>query len=186
MSIPTTSDTSLAEHTRWFLEEVRPHESSLRAYLRSRFPALEDIDNLVQETYARLLRVRAAGPVASAKSLLFATARNAALDQFRRRQVISFESIAEMDRLSVLEDRPDAAEAATHEDELQLLKEAIRALPRRCGQVITLRKIYGLSHKEIAERLGIAENTVSAQISQGVERCRQYLLARGVRGLRRP
>ena len=176
----------IKDHTRWFEEEVQPHESSLRAYLRGRFPTLEDFDDLVQETYARLIRARNAGPITSTKALLFATARNAALDQFRRQQVISFEAIADLDRLSVLEDKPDAAGVADHEDEIQLLKEAIQALPKRCGQVVTLRKIYGLSHKEISEKLGITKNTVNAQITLGVERCRQYLLARGVNGHRKP
>ena len=60
--------------------------------------------------------------------------------------VVSFQAIAEIDALSVLDDRPNAADAACHDDEIQLLKQVIQSLPLRCGQVITLRKIYGLSH----------------------------------------
>src|SRR5258706_7278593 len=41
--------------SRWFAEEVQPHESSLRSYLRAVFPLLPDIDDLVQESYARLI-----------------------------------------------------------------------------------------------------------------------------------
>ena len=44
------------ETTRWFAEEVQPHESELRAYLRAKFSAHLDIDDLVQETYARLIQ----------------------------------------------------------------------------------------------------------------------------------
>lgn len=69
-----------SEHTRWFVEEVQPHESSLRSYLRCMFPSLPDIDDLVQESYARLIRAREAGRVSYVKAFPFTTARNAALD----------------------------------------------------------------------------------------------------------
>ena len=76
--------------------------------------------------------------------------------------------------------RPDAAEALSHEQELQLLDEAMRALPPRCREILTLRRLHGLSHRAIAERLGIAEGTVNAQLAIGLLRCRQYLCAHGV------
>jgi hypothetical protein len=37
-----------SEHARWFAEEVQPHEPSLRSYLRNTFPALPDVDDVVQ------------------------------------------------------------------------------------------------------------------------------------------
>src|SRR3954470_13868141 len=76
------------ELARWFSEEIQPHESALRAFLRARFPSLVDIDDMVQESYARLLRMRAKGEIDNPKSYLFATARNAALDFFRHRSVV--------------------------------------------------------------------------------------------------
>jgi RNA polymerase sigma factor (sigma-70 family) len=169
----------VSEQSRWFAEEVLPHEPQLRGFLRSRFPALTDLDDLVQESYARLLRAREAGKVSNIKSYLFATARNAALDWFRRRQIVSFERITETRELSVLEES-DVAGAADHDDELEILTAAIRALPERCREVLVLRKHHGLSHREIAEKLGISPNTVNAQITLGMMRCREYFRARGL------
>jgi len=168
------------ELARWFTEEVQPHEGSLRTYLRHRFPAHPDIDDLVQETYARLLQARENRPVHAPKSFLFSTARNAALDFFRRRKVVAIDGLAEIERLPVLEDRPGVAETVAHDQELQLLAHAIQSLPPRCRHVLTLRKIYNLSHREIARKLGISEHTVNAQIAIGVLRLRDYLVARGV------
>jgi RNA polymerase sigma-70 factor (ECF subfamily) len=159
---------------------VRPHESELRAYLRATFSGHVDIDDLVQETYARLLQAREQAPVRSTRAYLFTTARNAAFDIFRRRKIVAIDGIAEIDLLPVFEDRPGVAEAVAHDQELQMLAEAIQALPERCRRVLTLRKIHGLSHREIARQLGIAENTVNAQIAIGVLRLRDYLRARGV------
>ena len=77
---------SSAEQARWFSEHVHPHEPALRAYLSKRFPLLPDHDDLVQETYARLLRVNDPDRLDHPKAFLFATARNAAIDLFRRRK----------------------------------------------------------------------------------------------------
>ena len=60
------------------------------------------------------------------------------------------------------------------------LAEAIESLPKACRQIFKLRKIYGLSHKEIAEKLGISERTVNVQVGKGVKRCVAYLERRGV------
>lgn len=169
-----------SEHSRWFAEEVQPHESSLRAYLRGKFPSLPDIDDLVQESYARLIRAKAAGRVNYAKAFLFTTARNAALDIFRRGKVVSFETVGDLTQLSVLEEGPTVADVINKQEELELLAEAVRALPDRCRQVLTLRLLYGLSHKEIASQLRISEHTVKAQLAKGMRRCAAYFEARGM------
>lgn len=166
--------------TKWFAEEVQPHEPELRAYLRRSFPSLADIDDLIQDTYARMVRARHAGRVSEARPYLFATARNTACDLFRRSRVVSITGIADLEQLSVVEDRPATGEALARAQEIDLLREAIGALPERCRQVLTLCKLYGLSHREVAAQLGISEHTVNAQIALGVLRCRNYLRARGV------
>jgi RNA polymerase sigma-70 factor (ECF subfamily) len=171
---------SESETARWFAEQVQPHESSLRSYLRRVFPGLPDVDDLVQESYARLIRARAAGKVSYAKAFLFTTARNAALDFFRRRQVVRIDGVADLAELSVIEDKPDAAEAVSKQQELALLAEAVKTLPERCRQVVTLRLLYAMSHKEIAAELHISDQTVKAQLAKGMRRCAEFLAARGL------
>jgi RNA polymerase sigma factor (sigma-70 family) len=169
-----------AEQASWFASEVQPHEAALRAYLRARFPSLLDIDDLIQDTYVRFMRAWQAGHVRQPRAFLFATARNVAVDFFRRRQIVSIDGIADIESLTVVEDRPDAAETACHDQELEILTQAIRALPARCREVLTLRRIAGLSHREIARQLQISEHTVNAQLAIGIVRCREYLRSRGV------
>ena len=169
-----------AGEARWFAEQIRPHELELRAYLRGRFPMIHEVDDLVQETYARLVSARAAGHATLTRAYMFVVARNLALDLIRRRRTVSIEFLGNVEELSVVEERPDAAEVLSHEQELALLADAMRALPPRCREILRLRRIEGLSHRAIAERLGIAEGTVNAQLAIGVMRCRRYLCAQGV------
>lgn len=173
-------DGASLEDSRWFHEQVRPHEPKLRSWLRSRFPSLTDTDDLVQESYARLIRARQTGAVQNAKSYLFATALHAALDLFRRGKVASFTHVGEIDQLTVLEEQPNAREAASRNEELEILREAMHALPTRCRQVFTLRKLYGRSHREIALQLGISEKTVEEQVNRAMRRCAAFLRSRGV------
>ena len=174
---PTAQPGQLAE---WFAQEVKPHEASLRAYLRHSLSSLADVDDLMQECYARLLRERARGEVRSNRAFLFAVARNAVRDLLRRRAVSEAVPITENVPMPVLEEGANVVDFVSRREELDLLTEAIRALPERCRHVFLLRKIQGLSQKEIASRLGITENTVETLVAKGAHRCADFLRTRGV------
>jgi len=131
IDFPRPTDPEETKHALWFSEEVQAHASSLRAYLRRSFPWLRDVDDLVQDSLGKLWRRRENEKVRSGKALLFATARNAALDLHRKNRVVGMDSMGEMDQLSVLDDKPGVAETVTRNQELEILSEAIRALPDR-------------------------------------------------------
>lgn len=169
------------ESDPWFAAELQTHAADVEAWLRRRFPALSDPENLTQESLVRVWQVRQTrGQVAAPRALLFTTARNLAIDELRRRQIVTFEPVAEMADLPVYVDEPTAAEQTAHHQELELLTQAIQSLPDRCRQVLTLRKIYGMSQKEIAAELGIAEHTVEVQVANGMRRCALFLAKFGL------
>lgn len=159
------------ERDRWFLKHVHVHREVLRGWLRGKFPQLADLENIVQEAMARVWRTRLAREVASPRALLFTTAHNLAVDQIRRQQIATIEPITETEESFVYEEGVTPAEATAHTEELEILTQAIQSLPDRCRQVLTLRKIYGLSQKEIAAQLGISEHTVEVQVANGMRRC---------------
>lgn len=173
-------DLPQSERSRWFFEKVRPHEPEVRAFVRRHFPTIQDIDDLIQAAYLKLMRARDAGTVFEPRAYLFTMVRNAAVDVFRRRRGVSLDELEETRRWDVVDGAPNAAESASHSEEIELLVEAMESLPERCREVLALRRLHGLSYREIADRLGISENTVNAQLALGLVRCRKYLAARGV------
>jgi RNA polymerase sigma factor (sigma-70 family) len=161
------------EIVRWFDAEVQPHEKALRAYLHG-LVAPCDVDDIVQETYARMIRVRERTVVTSPRGLLFATARNVARDLFRRRAAAPTIPITEIGTSCVFDNAPGIPETVSRRQEAELLEDAITALPPRCREILLLRKFENLSHREIARRLGIAEHTVEVQLTKALHRCEDY------------
>jgi len=142
---------------------------------------LADPDDVVQEALTRVWKAREAGQIRAPRALLYTTARNLALDQLRRCQIIAFEPLTESDAPSVYVDEAlGIPETVAKSQELELMTEAIQSLPERCRQVLTLRKIYGLSQRQIALDLGISENTVETQVANGIRRCAVFLARHGL------
>lgn len=180
---PVSEPASGAEQARWFETDVHPHAASLKSWLRARFPRLSDVEDIAQEALLRLWR-RQCRPgcdsLKSPKAALFAIARNAALDEVRHRVASRTEAVAEIELLHVLDEETDVVETVSARQELEFLAAALRELPTRCRQVITLTKIYGFTEKQTAAQLGISANTVRTHVVRGLERCTEYLRRHGV------
>ena len=170
---------STAEQARWFSEHVQRHEPAIRAYLHGLVNS-SDVDDLVQETYIRLLRAHERGPIDHPRGLLFATARNAARDLFRRRTTANTIPITEFVASRVFDGAPHAAETASRQQETDLLATAIAELPPRCREILVLRKFENRSHREIAEKLGISVHTVEAQLTKALHRCEEFFARHGL------
>jgi RNA polymerase sigma-70 factor (ECF subfamily) len=166
----------------WFSGEVLPLEPALMRLLRRHWRHPEDVPDLRQEIYVRVYEaVTRDGLPASAPAFVFTCARNLLVDRVRRAQVVSFDTVAD------LEDLPEQPQSdftperlADARQELALLQVALDDLSPRCREVVVLRKIDGLSNKEISKRLGIAEGTVEKQITLGVRALAETLCAQGV------
>lgn len=156
------------ELARWFADEVLPHETALRNWLRQRFPALADRDDVIQDAYVRVWKVATQGPVGCPKALLFTAARNLALNRLRHSQYEP--NLGEVDRSRVADERPAIPDQVARKEEYALLTKAVQSLPDRCRDVFVLRRIYGYSQKEIAARLNISEKTVEAQGVTGMKK----------------
>lgn len=163
-----------SENHEWFTANVLPHEPMLRAWLRSRFHDEGNVDEIVQEAFIRILRAREKSPIASPKAFLFATARNLAIGRVREQIRHATLSLADLDDLGVLDESEDVPGAVARSEELEFLTKAIQSLPERCRQIITLRKIYGMSLKDIARELGLSENTVVNQGTIGMRKLAEF------------
>ena len=165
-----------------YLLEALESEGLLRACLFRYVRNPADVDDLLQETYARLLAANPSGggEVRSVRALALTIARNVALDWLRHRNVVPIELVSDLTNLDVLDEKAQVDEIVNAHQELTLLSVVVAELPKRCRQVFTLRRVYGLSQREIAERFGISEKTVEQLLVRAVRRCAEALFAREV------
>ncbi|OHE89393.1 MAG: hypothetical protein A3G75_03850 [Verrucomicrobia bacterium RIFCSPLOWO2_12_FULL_64_8] len=166
---------------RWFSEEVYPRDGQLKAYLRTAYPSIRDVEDVVQESYVRIWKARTTCRIEHAGAYLFQVARRLALDILRRNRASPVKGITDLAALRVLDGRPSADEIACSHEEIELLAQAVHNLPARCREIVVLRKLKCIPQKQIAQRLGISEQTVEVQVVRGVKRIREFLLRRGVR-----
>ena len=153
----------------WFVREVLPLEAALMRFLRHNWRDKSEIADLRQEVYTRICEAaRREIPNPPAKPFVFAIARNLLADRIRRNQIVSIEAVADLEALDIAVDQPGPDRNTIARDQLRRVQAALDRLPPRCREAVVLKKIEGLSVREIALRMGIAENTVDAHLTAGV------------------
>ena len=169
------------EQSIWFVDSVLPYENGLRRWIKSRFSAIRDVDDLIQETFTRILKAHESGPVPNPQAFLFVVSRNLAINRLKRMNLEFPPEATEVDPHVLVDEMAGPFELAALQEEIDDLVSALQSLPDRCRQVMTLRKIYGLSQKEIGAELGISVHTVEAQVGIGLRKCRAFFHQRGYR-----
>jgi RNA polymerase sigma-70 factor (ECF subfamily) len=165
----------------WFLNQIFRHRAALYRYLRKFTSAgAEDIEDLVQETYVRVYALSHTQAVDSPRALLFRIAHNMAVERARRQKSQATDSVADLERLSVYSSDVPADEQIDARRRFESFCAAVDRLPPLCRRVFVLRKVYRLSHDEIAEVLGVSHSTIEKHVAKGLIRCRDYLSDAGL------
>jgi len=115
------------------------------------------------------------------KAFLFKVAKNLALNELARQSSAAIEPLGDFEDQKVLEDSGQVLvdDVVDSRERIRLLARAIAALPPQCARVFVLRKMQGMSQKEIAVRLDISVRTVESHVALGLSRCRAYMRAHG-------
>jgi RNA polymerase sigma factor (sigma-70 family) len=155
------------ERAIWLGRFVLPHEPALRAWLTRRSLGGLEIDDVIQETYTRLFQAESIAHIHDAKNYAFQVAGSVVIDHLRRMKVVSLSSVPDLDYLEVVSEDPSPERQVIDRDELQRLAGVIARLPGKIRDVFTLRRVYGLSQREVAVRLGLSESTVEKHMAKG-------------------
>jgi len=155
------------ERAIWLGRHVLPHEPALRAWLRRRNLGGLEIDDVVQETYTRLFQAESVAHIHETRNYAFQVAGSVVIDHLRRMKVVPLASVPGLDYLEVGSEEPSPERQVIDRDELTRLAGMIARLPGKVRDVFTLRRVYGLSQREVADRLGLAESTVEKHMAKG-------------------
>ncbi len=169
----------------WFFREIFPLEPALTRFIRRNWRNESDVADLRQDIYARVYSAAREQLPLQAKPFLFTTARNHLINTAKRAQIVSIEHVADLEASNVAIDTvtPDRHVAAR--DELRRVQEGLDRLPPRCREVVVLRKIEGLSTREVALRLNVGSDTVEQQMVHGMRALVDFMMG-GSGKIRRP
>lgn len=148
------------------------HRLSLYRYLNGLLHSGEEAREILQETYLRLMRQPSFEHVRkNARAYLFQTATNLARDLFRRRAVKGVDTEMEIFAAGGL-DTPDWISwpefALEAEQVAAVILAALRDLERPVRSALLLHRFRGMTHGQIAVRLGVSERTIDRYIKEGL------------------
>lgn len=132
--------------------------------------------DLAQESFLRVLTAQGAGQVVlDMRALLYRTARNLIVDQYRRDSVRRHEALDAVPEAqhppAPRHLEPEAALAS--QQVIQAYVAAIEALPPRCREAFVLYVFDELSQAEIARQMSVSVSMVEKHIVRGMLACRQ-------------
>jgi len=150
----------------------------LRRYLSRLLGDPSEAQDVAHDAYLRLYPRNALQQARRPEALLFTTARRLALNRLKRRRIAPFAPGA-LDPETTASATPGVVQQLMERQELDRLEAAIAELPPGCRTVLLLRTVGRLSHREIAERLGIAVSTVEKQHARALRMLRIALTPPG-------
>ena len=133
---------------QWIAAHILPYEGEVRGWLRRHVRTLSraDIDDLLQEAYARLWPGDFTR-IANGRSYFYTVVRNLVSEQARRARIIPMERMGEIEALHITSSESEPERRVSARQELARLQAIIASLPGQCRRAFELQKLHGLSSR---------------------------------------
>jgi len=176
---PQASTDPLSDQERAYLTLLfNKYRGPLYRYLGGLVRSADDVAELVQETYFRIMRHTETVKFETvARSYLFRTATNVAREYYRRRARHHANQHVCLEETDTLADDFVPEQHAVWEESLERLRTELRRMPRDLREVLILHRFQHQTYSEIARALGVSTRTVERRMSQAMD-----LLAVRMRG----
>ena len=155
-------------------EDVETLYSALRTpllnFFKRRLPQDEDPEDNLHALFKRAVEIRDKPHISMSRYLLFKIAGNMVTDRFRWRTRHHVQEMSDVSKVNVADTSPDQEQALAGKQRLQEFCARLKVLPDRCREVFLLHRVYGLSHKQVALKLGISVSTVEKHMIKATEK----------------
>lgn len=135
----------------------------------------DDIDDIVQETYIKTYQADLKQEIKFVKSYMLTTAKNLALNHNAKWDNKYKDSLEDFSELPVELNSQSFEDQFESKERFLLFCRAIEQLPSSVRKCFVLKKVYGLSQKEIAEYLQLSESTVEKHVAKGLLKSVQFM-----------
>lgn len=155
---------------------VRDHAQDLQQFLARRLGCIDTAQDLVQDTFLRVLQNRSGEDLNNPRAFLFRVATNLLIDHHRRQQHRDTVTLNDPEHpIDQADQSPSIETVVWSKQQIARLSQAIEELPPKCRQVFLLIKFHHFSHAEVAAKLDISQSTVVKHMIKAVDFCRGKL-----------
>ena len=143
----------------------------LVSFLCARLGNRQAAEDVAHDAYVRVLERTGGNDIEHPRAFLYRTALNLVIDGHRRGLLRQAEPLEVLDT----DERffsPAPSQSMDLNQRLDLMQRALAELSQPCRECFLLRKLDGLSHPQIAERLGISRSLVEKHIVNAMKHCR--------------
>lgn len=146
------------------------HHGWIRGWLNKKLGNASDAADLAHDVFLRLLaKPRRFESDQHARAYLSTITRHLCVDFWRRQQLQQ----AWLDALAMVPEQhaPSEEQRALVFEALQQVQDMLARLPNKVCQAFLLAQVQGLGYREIGERLGVSERTVTKYMAQAMYQC---------------
>ena len=155
------------------------YKSALTKYVSRIINHPHDIEDIVHEAFLNSYAAEINTKIHTPKAFLFRTARNLAFKHLTKCSYRLTDYLEDLDSSEVLKEEISLEDTVEGQEQFALFCKAVQQLPLQCRRAFILKKVYGLSQKEIAGHLDISVSTVEKHLATGISRCSDFMRSRG-------
>jgi RNA polymerase sigma-70 factor (ECF subfamily) len=153
---------------------IHRYGAAVRGFLRWKMGVEEDeVQDALQETYERLLRYRQSEWEELPRALVMRIAASVVIDRARHQASCHARLHVPVDDLDLESGEATPERRALAQEDIALVRDAIRDMPGRCQEVFVLSRLKGMSYQQIADQLAISVKAVEKNISRALTLCRR-------------
>jgi RNA polymerase sigma-70 factor (ECF subfamily) len=151
------------------------HRDELLRFLRSRLSSPEQADDLLQQTFLRLLQRADRLVIENPRAYLKMTARHVLADFYRQQKVHDGNAEVGFEEDQHFDDRWSPSRLLQSHDELEQLAATLKSLSASVRNSFILSRFYGYTYTEIGKMLGLSPRTVEKHVAKGLAKCFEQL-----------
>lgn len=135
----------------------------------------DDIEDIVQETFIKSYEAELQKEIKFERTYMFKTARNLALNHVSKASEKHNQSLDDIDTLPANLTSQSLEKQVESKQRFLDFCRATDSLSPEVKRVFLMKKVYGMSQKEIAQHCSLSESTVEKHVAKGLLQCAVYL-----------
>jgi RNA polymerase sigma-70 factor (ECF subfamily) len=165
-------DPALADHFETYRGEIL-------GFLRSRVANVEQAEDLLQQTFLRVLQRANWAAVNNPRAYLKTAARHVLSDFYRSRNARNQNAFVEFDDDRHLDETWSPGRSSDSDDELRQLAAAIATLSAPVQRAFVLSRVYGHTYAEVGRLMNLSPRTIEKHVAKGLATCFRYMVGTG-------